>query len=53
VSENILKIIMGTGIFNQAFVSEFMEKVSYNELISSYENVITDMDRIADTLFKR
>ncbi len=53
VTQNILKIIMGTGIFNQAFVSEFMEKVSYDELISSYENVITDMDRVADTLFKR
>jgi alkylation response protein AidB-like acyl-CoA dehydrogenase len=53
VAQNILKIIMGTGIFNQPFVSEFMGNVSYDELISSHENVITDMDSIADALFKR
>jgi hypothetical protein len=53
VAQNILKIIMGTGIFNQTFVSEFMGNVSYDELISSHENVITDMDSIADALFKR
>ena len=52
-AHNILKIIMGTGIFNQGFVSEFMETVSYTELVSSHENVITDMDRVADILFKR
>lgn len=52
-AQNILKIIMGTGLFNQGFVSEFMETVSYTELVSSYENVITDMDLVADILFKR
>jgi len=53
VAQNILKIIMGTGVFNQGFVLEFMEKISYRELIGSYENLITDMDLVADSVFKR
>jgi len=53
VIQNILKILVGTGLFNQAAVAEFMEKISYNELIGSYENLMADMDRVADMLFKR
>jgi alkylation response protein AidB-like acyl-CoA dehydrogenase len=53
VAQNILKILMGSGIFDQKVISEFMETISYNTLISSYHNIINDMDQVADILFKR
>jgi alkylation response protein AidB-like acyl-CoA dehydrogenase len=53
VAQNILKILKGSGAFDQQTVSEFMETVAFNELICSYENTIKDMDIIADILFER
>jgi len=53
VAQNILKILMGSGIFDQKTISAFMETISYNALISSYHNIINDMDQVADILFKR
>ncbi len=53
VTHNMLKILMGSGVFDQKTVSDFMEAVSYNKLLGSYENVIKDMDIVADILFER
>ena len=53
VVHNMLKILMGSGVFDQKTVSDFMEAVSYNKLLCSYENVIKDMDMVADILFER
>jgi hypothetical protein len=53
VAQNSLKIIMGTGQFEQPAIAEFLEKISYHELITGCRNVIADMDRIADMLFGR
>jgi alkylation response protein AidB-like acyl-CoA dehydrogenase len=53
VAQNILKILKGLGMFDQQTVSEFMETVAFNELICSYENIIKDMDIVADMLFER
>ena len=53
VTHNMLKILMGSGAFDQKIVSDFMETISYNKLLSSYENVIKDMDMVADILFER
>jgi alkylation response protein AidB-like acyl-CoA dehydrogenase len=53
VTRNALKILMGSGVFDQKAVSDFMETVSYNELILSGLNVINDMDKVADILFER
>ncbi len=53
VAQNILKILQGPGVFDQQAVSEFMERVAFNKLICSYENIIKDMDMVADILFKR
>jgi len=44
---------MGSGAFDQKIVSDFMETISYNKLLGSYENVIKDMDMVADILFER
>ena len=53
VAQNILKILKGSGVFDQQTVSEFMETVAFNELICSYDNIIKDMDIVADMLFER
>ncbi|OIN94808.1 MAG: acyl-CoA dehydrogenase, partial [Deltaproteobacteria bacterium CG1_02_45_11] len=53
VARNILIILMGSGAFDQASVSNFMETCSYNELMRSSQNIINDMDLIADMLFGR
>ena len=53
VAHNMLMILMGSGAFDQKIVSDFMETVSYNKLLGSYENVIKDMDMVADILFER
>ena len=53
VTRNALKILMGSGVFDQKAVSDFMETVSYNELFFSGQNVINDMDMVADILFER
>lgn len=53
VAQNILKILQGSGMFNKQAVSEFMERVKLNELMCSHENIIKDMDMVADILFER
>ncbi len=53
ITRNALKILMGSGVFDQKAVSDFMEAVSYNELFFSGQNVISDMDMVADILFER
>ncbi len=53
VAHNMLKILMGSGAFDHKIVSDFMETISYNRLLCSYENVIKDMDMVADILFER
>jgi len=53
VSQNVLKILMGCGVFDQKAALDFMETHSYNQLVCSGLNVINDMDLIADILFAR
>ena len=53
VVRNTQKILMGTGIFSPDFVSEFMQKISVHEMIASAQNIILDMDKMADILFRR
>ena len=35
------------------YVSEFMQKIPLNDLADSAQNVINDMDRVADIIFRR
>ena len=51
--QNILKIVSGTGVFDQAAVDKFLESVAFGELIHSSRNMINDMDRVADFVFER
>jgi alkylation response protein AidB-like acyl-CoA dehydrogenase len=50
---NILKILRGQNLFDKKAVSEFLEMVSYDKLADSFENVIKDMDMVANKLFER
>ena len=52
-AESIRKILMGTGHFDNSFKTGFMEKVSYDQLAGSCENIINDMDQVADIIFER
>lgn len=53
VLNNMDKILMGSGIFDRNQILDFMASIPYNELMLSYENVLTDMDKLADILFER
>ncbi len=53
VANNIVKIVLGSGLFDQQTVAEFLDKISYLQLIQSSQDVINAMDRVADMLFGR
>lgn len=52
-AQNILKIVLGSGVFDQAAVDKFMESVAFSQLIQGTRNIINDMDRVADFVFER
>ena len=53
VAGNIIKILLGSGVMDPSTISDFMETISYNQLIFSSQNIIGDMDLVADILFER
>ena len=53
VSQGILKIVMGCGACDLDMTDDFMQKIAYTELTASCQNIITDMDRLADIVFER
>lgn len=53
MTDNLLKILLGTGQFDQKTVSDFLEKVAYHEMLDRYKNLISDMDQLADIIFGR
>jgi alkylation response protein AidB-like acyl-CoA dehydrogenase len=53
VSRNMLKILLGSGVFAPEKTSEFLLETSHATLVESYRNMIPDMDRAADIIFKR
>jgi alkylation response protein AidB-like acyl-CoA dehydrogenase len=52
-SRNILKILLGCGVFETKAISAFLEEISHAALAESYRNVIPDMNRVADIIFNR
>jgi alkylation response protein AidB-like acyl-CoA dehydrogenase len=52
-SENILKIVMGSGQFDDTATAEFMASAAFNELTAGMLNIVPDMDRLADIIFER
>jgi len=53
VSHNISKIVMGCGEFDQKAVAEFMASIPHAEMTASFQNIIRDMDQLADIIFER
>ena len=53
MSQNILKIVLGCGEFDQTATADFLAKVGYTELTASFQNIIKDMDQLADIVFER
>ncbi len=53
VLNNLDKILRGSGSFSRNQISDFMASISYDELMLSYENILTDMDKLADIVFER
>jgi alkylation response protein AidB-like acyl-CoA dehydrogenase len=53
VSQNILKIVLGCGEFDQKTAAEYLAKIGYTHLTAGFQNIIQDMDRLADIVFER
>ena len=53
VSQNILKIILGCGEFDQKTATDLLAKVGHTDLTNSFQNIIKDLDRLADIVFER
>jgi alkylation response protein AidB-like acyl-CoA dehydrogenase len=53
VSQNILKIVLGCGEFDQNATADLLAKIGYTHLTTSFQNIIKDMDRLADIVFER
>jgi alkylation response protein AidB-like acyl-CoA dehydrogenase len=53
ISQGILKIVMGCGACDLDMTNDFLQKIAYTELTASCQNIITDMDRLADIVFER
>jgi alkylation response protein AidB-like acyl-CoA dehydrogenase len=52
-ANNILKIVLGSGVLDQAAAAQFMESIAYGDLAQSAVNSINDMDQVADFVFER
>jgi len=53
IVRNALEIMSGSGAVDASGMSEFMETIYYNELLTSHWNVIQDMDTVAGFVFER
>ena len=53
VSGDILKILLGSGVFEPEQISAFLTETSHAALADSYQNIIPAMNRAADIIFNR
>lgn len=53
VAENALRIVMGGGEIDAEALAGFLSAISYQEMLSSRQNWIVDMDTVADIIFER
>ena len=51
--QNVPKILMGSGVFDEKTIADFIEAISYHQLLDSFHDLIGDMDRVADIIFER
>jgi alkylation response protein AidB-like acyl-CoA dehydrogenase len=53
VVQNSLRILSGSGAFDDEGLGEFMEATGCDELTRSYADILPDMDLVADRIFGR
>jgi alkylation response protein AidB-like acyl-CoA dehydrogenase len=53
VAKNALKIVMGSGLFDEQTTLELKKKMGYERLVGGYSGLIQDMDAVSDILFDR
>ena len=53
VSQNIFKIVLGSGQFDQKATADFLASAAHSELTAGVQNLIPDMDQLADIVFER
>jgi alkylation response protein AidB-like acyl-CoA dehydrogenase len=53
ISQGILKIVMGCGTCDLDMTNNFMQNIAYTELTASCQNIVNDMDQLADIVFER
>jgi alkylation response protein AidB-like acyl-CoA dehydrogenase len=53
ISNNILKILYGSGVFDADQCAGFLSEISHAKLAESYQNIIPDMNQAADIIFSR
>ncbi|MFH0996983.1 MAG: acyl-CoA dehydrogenase family protein [Pseudomonadota bacterium] len=51
VYQNLLKILMGTGLFSSGTISELLESISCQQLPFACTHTVQDMDRICELVF--
>ena len=52
-AQNLLLILQGVGLYDPQNIGEFLDSVRYHDLFHSYQNIINDMDALADIVFER
>jgi alkylation response protein AidB-like acyl-CoA dehydrogenase len=53
ISQGILKIVMGCGACDLNMTNNFMQRIAFTELTASCQNIVNDMDQLADIVFER
>jgi alkylation response protein AidB-like acyl-CoA dehydrogenase len=53
LASNILKILLGSGIFEPEKITSFLADISHAALTESYRSLVPCMDRAADIIFER
>ena len=48
-----MRIVSGSGVFDQKAVAEFVDRIDLHRLLESSQGVIGKMDRLADIVFGR
>jgi len=49
--DSAMKILLGSGAFDETAVTPVLQEFAFNELRQSYQHIIADMDEVADALF--
>ena len=53
VSQKALEIVIGSGVLDDAAISDFKAKTSLDELVYSQQGLVADLDKAADFIFAR